>query len=111
MKSAMSISIPSHRLVERLRSMTDANDHSGARRTIANWILRQLRAHGFTMKDADFRRAMAFHRVFEAIATIHDELGYIPTELYKLRCRRTEEMLEFVENANHDAADAIYNTL
>lgn len=111
MKSAMSISIPPHGLVEHLRSMTDANDHSGARWTVASWIVQQLRAHGGTMKDANFRRAMSFYCVFEAIATIHAELGHLPTEVYELRYRRTEEMLEFVGKSNPEAAEAIRKAL
>ena len=107
----MSIAIPPHGLIEHLRSMTDANDHSGARWTVANWIVQQLRAHGFTMKDADFRLAMSFYRVFEAIATIHAELGHLPLEVYELRYRRTEEMLEFISKANPEAADAIRKAL
>ena len=111
MNNTMSIAIPPNGLVEHLRSMTDANDHSGSRWTVANWIVQQLRAHGFTMKDSDFRRAMAFYRVFEAIATIHAELGHLPNEVYKLRYRQTEEMLQFIEKENPEAADAIRNAL
>lgn len=87
------------------------NDHSGARFTIANWIVQQLRAHGFTMKDSSLRRAMTFYRLFEAIATIHAEIGHLPPEVYDLRYRRTEEMLDFVEKANPEAAEAIRKAL
>ena len=110
-EKTMSIAIPPHGLIEHLRDMTDANDHSGARWTVANWIVQQLREHGFTMKDADFRRAMAFYRVFESISTIHAEIGHLPTEVYELRYRRTEEMLEFVGKLNPEAAEAIRNAL
>ena len=110
-KKTMSLATPPHGLIEHLRSMTDSNDHSGARWTVANWIVEQLRAHGFTMKDADFRRAMSFYRVFESIATIYAELGHLPQEVYDLRYRRTDEMLEFVAKANTEAADAIRNAL
>lgn len=110
-EKTMSIAIPPHGFVEHLRSMTDANDHSGARWTVANWIVQQLRDQGFTMKYADFRRAMSFYCVFESIATIHAELGHLPPEVYDLRHRRTEEMLEFIEKANPEAADAIRKAL
>ena len=110
-EKTMSIAIPPHGLIEHLRSMTDANDHSGARWTVANWIVQQLRAHGFTMKDSSLRLAMSFYRVFESIATIHSELGHLPTEIYELRYRRTEEMLEFIGKANPEAADAIRKAL
>ena len=110
-EKTMSIAIPPHGLIEHLRSMTDANDHSGARWTVANWIVQQLRAHGFTMKDSSLRRAMSFYRVFESIATIHAEIGHMPTEVYELRYRRTGEMLEFVGKLNPEAADAIRKAL
>ena len=110
-EKTMSIAIPPHGLIEHLRSMTDANDHSGARWTVANWIVQQLRAQGGTIADSDFRKAMSFYRVFESIATIHSELGHLPTEIYELRYRRTEEMLEFIGKANPEAADAIRKAL
>ena len=110
-EKTMSLSMPPRGLIEHLRRMTDANDHSGARWTVANWIVQQLRAQGFTMKDADFRLAMSFYRVFESIATIHAEIGHLPTEVYELRYRRTEEMLEFVAKLNPEAADAIRKVL
>ena len=110
-EKTMSIAIPPHGLIEHLRSMKDANDHSGARWIVAIWIVEQLRAHGFTMKDADFRMAMSFNRVFEAIATIHAELGHLSPEVYDLRYRRTEEMIEFIGKENPEAADAIRKAL
>ena len=111
MNNTMSITIPPHGFIERLRNKTDANDHNGARCAVSGWLMRQLYEHGCTIADSDLRKAMSFYRVFEAIATIHDELGHLPTEVYELRYRRTEEMLEFIEKANHDAADAIRNAL
>ena len=54
---------------------------------------------------------MSFYCVFEAIATIHAELGHLPTEVYELRHRRTEEMIEFIAKANPEAADAIRKAL
>ena len=111
MNNTMSLAVPSHEFIQHLRSMTDANDHSGARWTVANWIVQQLRAHGFTMKDSSFRLAMSFYRVFEAIATIHAEIEHLPTEVYDLRYRLTEEMLEFVAKLNPEAADAIRKVL
>ena len=63
------------------------------------------------MKDAYFRRAMSFYRVFEAIATIHAELGHLPQEVYGLRYCRTKEMLEFIEKENPEAAEAIRKAL
>ena len=111
MNNRMSLSTPPHGLIEHLRDMTDANDHSGARWTVANWIVQQLREQGGTTKDASYRKAMSFYCVFEAIATIHAEIGHLPPEVYDLRYRRTEEMLEFIEKANHDAADAIRKAL
>ena len=42
MNTTMSLSVPPHGLIEYLR-MTDANNHSGARLTVANWIVEQLR--------------------------------------------------------------------
>ena len=110
-EKTMSIAIPPHGLIEHLRSMTDANDHSGARWTVANWIVEQLREQGCTMADPNYRKAKSFYCVFEAIATIHSELGHLPTEIYELRYRRTEEMLEFVEKLNPEAADAIRKAL
>ena len=107
----VSLANPPHGLIEHLRSMTDANDHSGARWTVANWIVEQLREQGGTTADSDYRRAMSFYCVFEAIATIHAELGHLPPEVCELRYRRTEEMLEFIEKENPEAADAIRNAL
>ena len=106
-EKTMSLSIHPRGLIEHLRSMTDANDHSGARWTVANWIVQQLRAQGGTIADSDFRKAMSFSCVFEAIATIHSELGHLPQEVHELRYRRTEEMLELIGKANPEAADAI----
>lgn len=110
-KKTMSLAVPPHGLIEHLRSMTDANNHSSARWTVANWIVEQLREQGGNFLDADYRKAMAYYCVFEAIATIHAELGFIPYELNKLRYRRTEEMLEFIEKSNPEAADAIRKAL
>ena len=110
-EKTMSIAIPPHGLIEHLRSMTDSNDHSSARWTVANWIVQQLRDQGHTIADSDFRNAMSFSCVFEAIATIHSELGHLPTEVYELRYRRTQEMLEFVAKLNPEAADAIRKAL
>ena len=111
MNNTMQLAIPPHGLIEHLRRKTDTPNHSGARWPVANWILQQLRAHGGTMKDADFRRAMSFYRVFEAIATIHAELGHLPQEVYELRYCRTKEILEFIEKANPEAAEAIRKAL
>ena len=111
MKSEMSIPIPPHGLIERLRSMTDANDHRGARCAVSGWLMRQLYEHGCTIDDSGLRKAVYFYRVFEAIATIHAEIGFLPHELYELRYRRTEEMLKFIEKANPEAADAIRKVL
>lgn len=110
-KKTMSLSTPPHGLIEHLRRRTDANDRSKARRTVASWIAQQLLEHGGTTKDPDLRKAMSFYRVFEAIATIHAEIGHLPQELYDLRYRRTEEMLEFVGKLNPEAADAIRKAL
>ena len=110
-EKTMSIAIPPHEFVEHLRSMTDANDHSGARWTVANWIVEQLREQGYAMADANYRKAKYFYRVFEAIATIHAEIGHLPNEVYELRYRQTDEMLEFVAKLNPEAADAIRNAL
>ena len=110
-EKTMSLATPPHEFIEHLRSMTDSNDHSGARWTVANWIVGQLREQGETIADSDYQRAMSFYCVFEAIATIHAELGHLPTEVCELRYRRTEEMLEFIEKANPDAADAIRKAL
>ena len=98
-------------LIDHLRRKTDANDHSGARWTVANWIVKQLRERGGTIADADYRQAMSFYCVFEAIATIHAELGCLPHEVCELRYRRTEEMLAFVGKANPEAAEAIRKAL
>lgn len=110
MNTTMSLSVPPHGLIEHLR-MTDANNHSGARWTVANWIVEQLREQGGNSLDADYRKAMAYYCVFEAIATIHAELGYLPQEVYELRHRRTEEMLSFIGRLNPEAADAIRKAL
>lgn len=110
-EKTMSIAIPPHGLIEHLRSMTDANDHSGARWTVANWIVQQLREQGCAMADPNYRKAKSFYCVFEAIATIHAEIGHLPTEVYELRYRSTEEMLEFIEKSNPEAADAIRKAL
>ena len=109
-EKTISISIPSHGFIEHLR-MTDANNHSGARLTVANWIVEQLREQGCAMADANYRKAKSFYCVFEAIATIHAELGYLPQEVYELRHRRTEEMLSFIGRLNPEAADAIRKAL
>ena len=111
MSTKMSLSIPPRGLIEHLRSMKDSNDHSGARWTVSGWLMRQLHEHGCTIDDSDLRKAMSFYRVFEAIATIHAEIGHLPTEVYELRYRRTEEMLEFVAKLNPEAADAIRKAL
>ena len=111
MSTKMSLSTPPHEFIQHLRSMTDANDHSGARWTVANWIVEQLREQGCAMADPNYRKAKSFYCVFEAIATIHAEIGHLPTEVYELRYRRTEEMLEFIEKANPEAADAIRKAL
>lgn len=111
MSTTISLSVPPRGLVEHLRSMTDSNDHSGARWTVANWIVQQLREHGCTMADPNYRKAKSFYCVFEAIATIHAEIGHLPPEVYDLRYRRTEEMLEFIAKANTEAADAIRKAL
>ena len=110
-EKTMSLAIPPHGLIEHLRDMTDENDHSGARWTVANWIVEQLREQGCAMADPNYRKAKSFYRVFEAIATIHAELGHLPQEVYELRYRRTEEMLEFVGKLNPEAADAIRKAL
>ena len=111
MSTAISLSVPPRGLVEHLRRMTDANDHSGARRIVANWIVDQLREQGGTIADADYRQAMSYFCLFDDIAMIHAELGYIPHELYELRYRRTEEMLSFIGRLNPEAADAIRKAL
>ena len=111
MSTKMSLSTPPHEFIQHLRSMTDANDHSGARWTVANWIVEQLREQGCAMADANYCKAKSFYCVFEAIATIHAEIGHLTTEVYELRHRRTEEMLEFIEKSNPEAADAIRNAL
>lgn len=111
MSTKMSLATPPHEFIERLRRMTDANDHSGARCAVSGWLMRKLHEHGCTIADSDLRKAMSFYRVFEAIATIHAELGYLPQEVYELRHRRTEEMLEFVGKSNPEAAEAIRKSL
>ena len=111
MNNTMSLATPPHEFIEHLRRMTDANDHSGARCAVSGWLMRQLHEHGCTIADSDLRKAMSFYRVFEAIATIHAELGRLPLEVYELRYRRTEEMLDFVEKSNPEAADAIRKAL
>ena len=63
------------------------------------------------MADANYLKAKSFYRVFEAIATIHAELGHLPHELYELRYRRTGEMLAFIDRLNPEAADAIRKVL
>ena len=63
------------------------------------------------MADAYYAKAMSFYCVFEAIATIHAELGYLPHELCSLRYRRTEEMLDFVGRINPEAAEVIRKEL
>ena len=69
------------------------------------------------MADANYRKAnpyycaKSYYFVFEAIATIHAELGYLPQEVYELRHRRTEEMLSFIGRLNPEAADAIRKAL
>ena len=110
-EKTMSIAIPPHEFVEHLRSMTDANDHSGARCAVSGWLMRQLYEHGCTIADSDLRKAVSFYRVFEAIATIHAEIGHLPNEVYELRYRQTDEMLEFVAKLNPEAADAIRKAL
>ena len=110
-EKTMSLSIPPRGLIEHLRSMKDSNDHSGARWTVANWIVQQLRDQGHTIADSDFRKAMSFYCVFEAIATIYAEIGHLPQEVHELRYRRTAEMLEFIGKANPEAADAIRKAL
>ena len=111
MNNRMSLSTPPHEFIQHLRSMTDANDHSGARWTVANWIVEQLREQGCAMADPNYRKAKSFYCVFEAIATIHAEIGHLPTEVYELRYRRTEEMLEFVGKLNPEASEAIRKSL
>ena len=111
MSTKMSLSTPPHEFIQHLRSMTDANDHSVARWTVANWIVEQLREQGCAMADPNYRKAKSFYCVFEAIATIHAEIGHLPTEVYELRYRRTEEMLEFVGKLNPEAAEAIRKSL
>lgn len=110
-EKTMSLATPPHGLIEHLRSMTDANDHTGARCAVSGWLMRQLYEHGCTIADSDLRKAMSFYRVFEAISTIHAELGHLPQEMYELRYRRTEEMLEFIGKLNPEAADAIRKAL
>ena len=111
MSTKMSLSTPPHEFIQHLRSMTDANDHSGARWTVANWIVEQLREQGCAMADPNYRKAKSFYCLFEAIATIHAEIGRLPLEVYELRYRRTEEMLEFIGKSNPEAAEAIRNAL
>ena len=111
MNNTMSLAVPSHEFIEHLRRMTDENDHSGARWTVANWIVEQLHEQGCAMADANYRKAKSFYCVFEAIATIHAELGHLPHELYELRHSRTEEMLSFIDRLNPEAADAIRKAL
>lgn len=111
MNNTMSIAIPPHGFIEHLRRKKDANDHSGARWTVSNWIVEQLREQGYTIANADYRKAMSYYCVFEAIATIHVELGHLPEEVCKLRYRRTEEMLAFVGKANPEAEEAIRKAL
>ena len=110
-KTTMTLDIPPHGLIEHLRRKTDENDHSGARWTVSNWIIEQLRNRGYTTSDADYRQAMSYYCVFEAIATIHAELGHLPEEVCELRYRRTEEMLAFVGKANPEAEEAIRKAL
>lgn len=105
------IHIPSHEFIEIMRRKTEENDHNGARCSVSGWLMRQLHEHGCTIADSDLRKAVSFYRVFEAIATIHAEIGHLPLEVYELRHRRTEEMLEFIEKSNPEAADAIRKAL
>ena len=105
------IHIPSHEFIEIMRRKTEENDHNVARCHVSGWLMRQLHEHGCTIADPDLRKAVSFYRVFEAIATIHAELGPLPLEVYELRYLRTEEMLEFIEKQNPDAADEIRNAL
>ena len=111
MNNAIALAMPPQGFIDHLRCKTAANDHSGARWTVANWIVEQLREQGGTFADADYRRAMSFSCVFEAIATIHAELGYLPEELVSLRYRRTKEMLAFVRKVNPEVAEAIRSVL
>lgn len=111
MDNIISLPIPSYDLIKHLQQKTDTNDHSGARWTVANWIVERLREQGRTMADAYYAKAMSSYRVFEAIVTIHVELGYLPHELYELRSRRTEEMLTFVGKINPEAAELIRKAL
>ena len=105
------IHIPSHEFIEIMRRKTEENDHNVVRCSVSGWLMRRLHEHGCTIADSDLRKAVSFYRVFEAIATIHAELGYIPHELYELRYRRTEEMLAFIGRLNPEAADAIRKAL
>lgn len=111
MNKAIALAMPPQGFIDHLRRKTAANDHSGARWTVANWIVKQLREQGGTIADADYRQAMSFSCVFEAIATIHAEFEHLPEELVSLRYRRTEEMLAFIGKTNSEVAEAIRKAL
>lgn len=101
------LQMPPSWLIDQLRRKTATNDHSGARLTAVNWLMRQLRANGLTTADQLYRTAMGLYCVFESIAIIHAELGSLPSDVADLRWRKTEELIRLIRRLNPEAAEEI----
>lgn len=102
------LNAPAETTLEHWRQMTDENDHTTVRREICDWLMGKLRKG---MPNNVYRRADDFHRVFTAIKVLHDEVGSLLPDLYRLRHEKTEELIAFIREMNPEAADAINDTL
>ena len=97
------------------RELTNWNNHTLARKEIAEWLVKQFHAQGAIVPHKNgydaFSKALDLLRVFEAIETIHCELTYLPSELAQLRNRKTDALFDLVRGISPEVSDAIHKTL
>lgn len=79
------------KMLDELAEMTDANAHTEARVLIAQWAVNQAEP------DTTFAHIAGHaYEVLNAIQVLHNEIGYLPDELYRLRHDTTAKLLEAV---------------
>lgn len=92
---------PTQGLLDKIASLTNENEHTEARKLVANWISYNANS------GMDLRRiAVRAYQVYDAIDIVHEALGHLPLELCELRSNTTHEMLHALAARNPDAAKA-----
>lgn len=94
------------KMLDELAEMTDANAHTEARVLIAQWAVSQAEPDTTLAHVAGHA-----YEVLNAIQVLHNEIGYLPDELYRLRHDTTVKLLEAVGTIDAAAATWINSAL